>query len=490
MDSIFHDRLDELVEDFRIQLHHQADQVTPSHGGLLLLELERTLFGLLMALGAALVVAFVEAFHRDIPFVRVCQKQARGKGLRNVGWRCTRVYSLFGGCFKLHTPYAVVDRRGQPGRPRARGHRGPTGTGCYPLLEALGCRANATPALLSEVASQVAWGPSEEAAHQRLSQRGISLDNQTLRRFVRVLADEGQARQKEAFLRGEVPPGLKGLNLAGLRVVITFDGGRLRTRVPHRGRRRKSGHHGFARPWRAPRLLVGYTIDRKGRKHRHQVPLYDGVLTSAEQLFERLGHYLRVLNAAEAHQLIFIADGAGEDWQGVAALVEDLGLDPRKVVEVFDWAHAVEPLTTAAEACPLWTQWTAPKRQRWLRKQRKRLKQGHRMALLAAFEQVGQGQDLPDLTREVAFFRKHAVRMRYQAFLHAGIPIGSGAVESALRRVVNLRMKGPGSFWHPENAQRMLYLRCQLLSGRWEAFLQALLGQGTGATPQALAKAA
>ena len=490
MDWRLHGRLDELVEDFRTQLHHQADQVTPSQGGVLLLELERMLFRLLMALGAALVVAFVEAFHRDEGFVRVCQKQARGKGLRNVGWRRTPLYPLFGGRYMIQTPYAVVDRRGQPGRPRARGHRGPTGTGSYPLLEALGCRANATPALLSEVASQVAWGPSEDAARKRLSQRGISLDNQTLRRFVRVLANEGQARREEAFLRGEAPPGLEDLNLAGLRVVITFDAGRLRTRVPHRGRRPKSGHHGFARPWRAPRMLVIYTIDPQGRKHRHSFPLYDGVLTSAEQLFERLGHYLRILHAAEAQQLIFIADGAGEHWQGVAALVEDLGLDPHKVVEVFDWAHAVEHLTTAAEACPLWAQWTAPKRQRWLRKQRKRLKQGHLAALLAALEQLGQGQELPDLARELAFFRKHAFRMRYRAFLQAGIPIGSGAVESALRRVVNLRMKGPGSFWRPENAQRMLYLRCQLLSGRWEAFLQTLLGQGTTHSEEVLAKAA
>ena len=54
MDSVLHSRIDELVEDFRNRLHQQADQTTLGQGAVLL-ELERTLFGLLMALGACLV---------------------------------------------------------------------------------------------------------------------------------------------------------------------------------------------------------------------------------------------------------------------------------------------------------------------------------------------------------------------------------------------------------------------------------------------------
>ena len=65
--------------------------------------------------------------------------------------------------------------------------------------------------------------------------------------------------------------------------------------------------------------------------------------------------------------------------------------------------------------------------------------------------------------------------MRYDHFQRMGLPIGSGAVESAIRRIVNLRMKGNGIFWNLNNIQRMLYIRCQLLSGRWQAFIQALL---------------
>ena len=45
-------------------------------------------------------------------------------------------------------------------------------------------------------------------------------------------------------------------------------------------------------------------------------------------------------------------------------------------------------------------------------------------------------------------------------------PIGSGAVESAIRRVINLRLKGPGIFWYRENAEAMLMLRAYYKAGR------------------------
>lgn len=40
------------------------------------------------------------------------------------------------------------------------------------------------------------------------------------------------------------------------------------------------------------------------------------------------------------------------------------------------------------------------------------------------------------------YFRDRAEKMRYETFKQRGIPVGSGAVESCVRRVVNLRLKG------------------------------------------------
>jgi hypothetical protein len=63
------------------------------------------------------------------------------------------------------------------------------------------------------------------------------------------------------------------------------------------------------------------------------------------------------------------------------------------------------------------------------------------------------------------------------------IPLGSGAVESAIRRVVNQRLKGPSIFWRGPNAERMLHLRCYLKAGRWEEIMQRVVHR----TPHGLA---
>jgi hypothetical protein len=58
-------------------------------------------------------------------------------------------------------------------------------------------------------------------------------------------------------------------------------------------------------------------------------------------------------------------------------------------------------------------------------------------------------------------------RMIYSDIAEKGLPIGSGLVESAIRRVINLRLKGASLFWLKETAEAMLYLRTQYKSGRW-----------------------
>lgn len=469
MESSFHARLDTAVEDLRGQLHQEWDQALGNPQPDMLWQWERRLFGLLMSLGRVLVVLFLEGVHAQRASLVDWSRPPRG--YRQKGWRWTKIATLFGGCFRLCTPYAVVDRQGRPGRRRGQGKRGTQGSGCFPVLETLGCLAGATPALLGEVASQLAWGPSQEVATQRLAGRGIALNPSTVRRLSYALADAGLKARQQALQQRRLPPGGEDFEVKDKRVVITFDGGRIRMRYRRKGRRRPSGYHGFDAPWQMPRLMVIYLIDARGRAVRQEYPLYDGTLTSATQLFELMHDYLQALQIDQASQVIFIADGAPEHWDYLAHLIQALELRPQQVVEVLDWAHAVEHLTTVADLC---VGWTAKQRQRWLQRQRTRLYRGQLEALLDELAPLAQGRRAKAIHTEIEFFHKHTARMRYQRFRNAHIPLGSGAVESAIRRVVNLRMKGPGIFWLEGNSERMLFLRCQLLSGRWEQFLYAL----------------
>jgi len=60
--------------------------------------------------------------------------------------------------------------------------------------------------------------------------------------------------------------------------------------------------------------------------------------------------------------------------------------------------------------------------------------------------------------------------MRYDQYIAAGYPIGSGAVESACRHLVKERMEGSGMRWTICGAESVLDLRAVVLNGDWDAF--------------------
>ncbi len=76
--------------------------------------------------------------------------------------------------------------------------------------------------------------------------------------------------------------------------------------------------------------------------------------------------------------------------------------------------------------------------------------------------------------REIRYLRKHsdAGRLRYNCFRFRGAPLGSGAIESTIRRVINLRLKGNSIYWTEDNAEAVFQLRAAVVSGRWEEIVK------------------
>ena len=62
---------------------------------------------------------------------------------------------------------------------------------------------------------------------------------------------------------------------------------------------------------------------------------------------------------------------------------------------------------------------------------------------------------------EIDYLRKHGEvkRLNYVEYRNLGIPLGSGAIESSIRRVINTRLKNNGTFWLEVNAEILLQLR-------------------------------
>ncbi len=67
--------------------------------------------------------------------------------------------------------------------------------------------------------------------------------------------------------------------------------------------------------------------------------------------------------------------------------------------------------------------------------------------------------------------------MRYDEYLAAGYPIGSGVAEGACRHLVKDRLEQTGMRWTVEGAQAMLHVRALYLNGQWEEFLEDRIEQ-------------
>jgi len=343
-----------------------------------------------------------------------------------------------------------------------KGKAGKRGKGLYPELYLLGIYNHCTPLLASEIAqAAVALCSFEEAKHM-IESRGCSLDIKTVRNVAKRFASRARAGQKAdpviAMLRGE--------NLQGRRVVLSSDGGRLRIRSAKRGRRTKKKRSRYSTDWREPKLLIIYIVNDDGRIDQKILPLMDGTLRGTDALFGLLHIYLRSLNLNTVDQILFVADGAHWIWDAIQCARKMLNLTGLrcKIIELIDFYHAVQHLHGFAE---LKRQWSRKKQKQWVSQQKTLLKRGRIKEVLKNLRTAAKGSKSKLLHRERMYFVNNQERFSYTEVADLKLPIGSGAIESAVRRVVNLRLKSPCIYWKEDTAEEMLLLRAYYKSGRW-----------------------
>ena len=334
---------------------------------------------------------------------------------------------------------------------------GRRGRGLYPGLLVLGIHDRCTPGLASEVSQLSAILGSLEEARGVLSSRGVELNIKTVRTLSYGYAQ--RARRMQQLEQMEFDS-----TASGRRVVISCDGGRVRLREPKRGRKSQKGRDRFKGAWREPKLIIIYVVDSEGKQEKCFAPLIDGLLKQPDAVFKLLRSYLVQLQIEKSDQVLFVADGATWIWPRVAKLFSALGLNSDRAYELVDFYHAVEHLSKVAG---LRKSWSAKQRRRWVKRHRRLLLKGDVAQVVEAVCEICRGRHSKAIRTERDYFIKNAARMAYAKLKGLKLPIGSGSVESAIRRVINLRLKGACIFWYRENAEAMLMLRAYYKAGRW-----------------------
>ena len=366
--------------------------------------------------------------------------------MRSDGLATVKVRTSGGTTVEVQTPY--YRERNNKGAQRR--------TGLYPALVLLGIYDRCTPLLASNVSRSVAMLSSLAEAQAELRNHGIELDIKTIRSIAyRYAARARTAQQSEAC-------GFLG-NVTGKRVVVSVDGGRVRVRKKKRGPKTKKGRNRFRTDWKEPKLLIVYVVGDDGRPCQTWAPIIDGTLRGPDAVFALLQSYAGQIDLNSADKILFVADGAPWIWYRINSLIAALGLSPNQVLALIDFYHAAKQLADAVKL----RRWSAQRRTRWLNSTRRLLKRARIDQVIDRVRELCRGRNAGKIRTHMNYFIKNRHRFAYTQMARLKLPRGSGAVESAIRRVINLRIKGASIYWLPESVEAILLLRSFYKSNRW-----------------------
>ncbi len=187
----------------------------------------------------------------------------------------------------------------------------------------------------------------------------------------------------------------------------------------------------------------------------------DGKAAAVARLAARAGQY----DGPHVEQRLALTDGADALQQVVRDALPDYPL-------VLDIIHALEHLWEAANGL---LGERHPERTAWVRERLAQLLDGEALAVAANLRSLADGPALTPTTRALlartaGYYERNAPHMRYDAYLQAGWPIGTGVVEGACRHLVKDRLEQAGMRWSRAGAQALLDLRAVRLNGQWDAY--------------------
>jgi hypothetical protein len=276
--------------------------------------------------------------------------------------------------------------------------------------------------------------------------RGVPISRSSVRRLTEasgaalVTLQEAESAQ----LRATLPPSPPG----PLRQQVSVDG----AMVPIVGGE-----------WREVKTMVIGDLDAGDAGHARHLSYVSRVL-EADRFAELATAELHRRGTFAADTVVGVADGAIWCQQFYVYHLPD-------AVRILDFPHAAEQLSRVAQACfgP------GPDAEEWSRTHRAQLLAGEADEVCTAVTELPVTRapnptEAYQVMRQVhRYLQDRLPQLAYADFLAAGYPIGSGAVESANKRVVEARLKGAGMHWTVGHANAVLALRGALCSQRWDA---------------------
>ncbi len=158
-------------------------------------------------------------------------------------------------------------------------------------------------------------------------------------------------------------------------------------------------------------------------------------------------------------RLIFISDGAIWKKNWIADAFPD-------ALSILDYYHACEHLHQFSNGFFK----SKEAEQKWTTEQKELLLRSEVTAVLKNIKAIAKNNEADEL---IAYYEGNKDRMDYQKYKTMGCGIiGSGAIESAHRTVIQKRMKLSGQRWSKQGAQNMLNLRVINKNQQWAKIIE------------------
>ena len=333
--------------------------------------------------------------------------------------------------------------------------------GFYPGLALLGISERLSPAVRDLLAKSAAALGSMRDAQGALADQGIHVSVTRLTTAVRAVALAARSLRTNN-------PSIETLQVQGRRVVVSIDGGRVRIRKDKPGPKTEKGRKRYQAEWREPKLLCIYFLNDKGDVDRTIPPILDGTMGEANEIFKMLCGYLSMISMDAKTEVLFISDGADWLWRRVhlvKKIVSEKGAGFRCLLDYYHMKTYLHKMSDAMK------DWPVKRRTQWMNRMKKFLFDGDNASFEREVKQLQKNSRKGSVLRKSGnYLLRHsqAGRMNYAEARRRAFPIGSGIIESTVRRVVNLRLKGPSVYWKEDMAQDMLLLRCLYKANRWQ----------------------
>jgi hypothetical protein len=181
--------------------------------------------------------------------------------------------------------------------------------------------------------------------------------------------------------------------------------------------------------------------------------IYVAHLGSSKEFFPRLEYEIEGLK-----NLAIVSDGAKWIWNWA----EDLYPNS---IQILDYFHAKEHLCDFAKESIS----DEDHRKAWVELQSTALLEQQPEVVIQAIRELPQLAKDMEIKREqlLNYYGENINRMRYSTFKKKGLFIGSGAIESAHKSVLQERMKRSGQHWSLDGLQQIAQLRTVYKSKRW-----------------------